>query len=66
MLTATVTIVRFCTTCRGDVPFEQPGCLDFHGTDCPEWVCLECGEAVIVGFAVPEHVVLPRSTSHVA
>ncbi len=66
MLTATVTIVRFCNTCRGDVPFEQPGCLDAHDSDCPEWVCVECGEAVIVGFAVPEQVVLAHPTSYVA
>ena len=66
MLTATVTIVRFCTICRADAPFEQPGCLDAHGSDCPEWVCVECGEAVIVGFAVPEQVVLAHPTSHVA
>ena len=46
------TVVRFCATCRADVPFEQPSCGDDHGADCPEWVCVECGDAVLVGFLV--------------
>lgn len=65
MPTAFVTIVRFCTTCRGDAPFEQPGCIDGHA-DCPEWVCVECGDAVLVGFALPEPARAARPTSHVA
>ena len=66
MPTANASIVRFCATCRGDVSFEQlPDCIDGHA-DCPEWVCVECGDAVIVGFLLPEQVVLARPTSHVA
>lgn len=48
------TLVLWCTTCGDDVAFEQPGCLDGHGTDCPEWVCTQCGAALLVGFAYPE------------
>ena len=66
MTTAFASIVRFCTICRGEMAFEQPDCVDEHGADCPEWVCVECGEAQIVGFAVPEQVVLAHPTSHVA
>jgi len=62
----TATIVRFCITCRGDVSFEQlPECLDGHA-DCPEWVCVECGDAVLLGLTSPERVVLSHPTSHVA
>ena len=50
MPAAFATVVRFCTTCRADVAFEQPACVDDHEADCPEWVCLACGEAVFVGF----------------
>ena len=65
MPTANASIVRFCTTCRGDVFFEQPDCLDGHA-DCPEWVCVECGDALLLGFAGPERVVLAHQTGHVA
>jgi hypothetical protein len=46
-------LVRWCATCRDEVFFEQPDCLDDHGVDCPERVCVQCGEAFLVGFAVP-------------
>jgi hypothetical protein len=54
MPTTFATTVRFCTTCRADVGFEQPECLDGHGGDCPELVCVACGEAFLVGFGPPE------------
>jgi hypothetical protein len=47
-------VVRHCSTCRRDTMFEQPSCLDDHGKDCPELVCVECGDALLLGFAVPE------------
>lgn len=47
------TLVLWCTTCGDDVAFEQPGCLDGHGIDCPEWACTVCGAALLVGFADP-------------
>ena len=54
MSTAIVSIARFCTTCQADVAFEQPECLDEHGLDCPEWVCVECGNAVLIGTVLAE------------
>ena len=64
MPTAFASIVRFCTICRGDMAFEQPDCVDAHGVDCPEWVCVECGDAVLVGFVLPART--PRATRRVA
>lgn len=46
----TATIVLFCGTCREEATFEQPECLDGHDSGCPEWVCIECGEAVLLRF----------------
>ena len=62
----TFAVVRWCATCRDDVAFEQPSCVDGHGLDCPEWVCVRCGEAVIVGFADAQPVIAFHPTSHVA
>lgn len=45
-------LVRWCSTCADDVFFERPDCADDHGADCPELVCVQCGEAFIVGFDV--------------
>ena len=49
-MSRTVVVLRWCATCRADVEFEQPECADEHGTDCPEWVCVQCGDAFFVGF----------------
>jgi hypothetical protein len=38
-----------CPCCRDERAFEQPPCLDGHGADCPEWACLDCGTALVVG-----------------
>jgi hypothetical protein len=32
---------------------EQPPCLDGHD-DCPEWVCTECGTAIVFGWLTPD------------
>ncbi|HEX6498446.1 MAG TPA: hypothetical protein VF054_05370 [Micromonosporaceae bacterium] len=37
-----------CATCATITLFEQPPCLDGHD-ECPEWVCVRCGEALLVG-----------------
>ena len=66
MPSASATIARFCSTCRGDVSFEQPECLDSHDEECPEWVCVVCGEAVFLGFTVRDRATAPHATSHVA
>jgi hypothetical protein len=43
---------RPCQDCRGERLFEQPhaapgSCPDSPGGQCPEWLCTECGAAVI-------------------
>jgi hypothetical protein len=47
-------IVRDCPNCGWDRPLGQhhpaPGCCpDVIGGHCPEWFCLSCGAAVILG-----------------
>jgi len=44
-----------CTTCDAETAFEQPGCLEGHA-DCPEWACIECGDALLIGLALGEHL----------
>jgi hypothetical protein len=39
-----------CPACADEQPFEQPGCVDGHGPDCPEWFCASCGRAVVLGY----------------
>lgn len=47
-------IVRWCSICQDDVFFERPDCADDHGSDCPERVCVRCGDALLVGFDLPQ------------
>lgn len=42
-----------CPGCRDERAFEQPPCMDGHGVDCPEWVCVDCGTALLVGIPLP-------------
>lgn len=65
-MTKFAVVVRWCTTCQDDTEFEQPGCADGHGGDCPEWACAGCGDAVLVGFALPEAPARSRPVRHVA
>jgi hypothetical protein len=44
-------LTRECPRCGGERRFERPPCVDGHGTDCPEWACVECGTAILV---IPE------------
>jgi len=46
--------------------FEQPGCADDHEADCPEWTCVQCGDAVLVGFSLPERTAVSHPISSVA
>ena len=41
-----------CSFCLADRPFEQPPCDCGRGVDCPEWMCTECGAALLVGGSV--------------
>ena len=41
-----------CPTCAQETDFEQPLCIDGHtadGGECPEWACVDCGTAVVLG-----------------
>jgi hypothetical protein len=41
-----------CPPCGEVREFVQPECLDGHtadGGECPEWVCVECGGAFVIG-----------------
>lgn len=42
-----------CPGCGSDQPFEQIhlGACPDTGAQCPEWACVECGAAVIMGAA---------------
>jgi hypothetical protein len=46
-----------CPECCDERLFEQPFCEDDHGQDCPEWLCVDCGYALMMGtypeFDVP-------------
>jgi hypothetical protein len=47
-----------CPTCGEDTDFEQPTCIDGHTEDggaCPEWACIECGTALVVGDGPVSH-----------
>lgn len=38
-----------CPECCDERPFDQPLCEDGHGIDCPEWFCVDCGFALLLG-----------------
>lgn len=40
-----------CLTCGSPMPFEPVDCVDGHGDDCPDRVCVACGFVVVVGPA---------------
>jgi hypothetical protein len=42
-----------CPGCGSDEPFEQihaVNCPDVPDGECPEWACVACGAAVIMGI----------------
>jgi len=41
--------MRRCSICSDERLFEQPPCAEEHDPDCPEWVCVDCGAALLVG-----------------
>jgi hypothetical protein len=59
-------VVRFCSSCQDDVLFEQPDCVDGHDLDCPEWVCVQCGDALLIDFPLPGPAAAVHPASHVA
>ena len=40
-----------CPPCGEITEFVQPPCIDGHADDgeCPEWTCVHCGAAVVMG-----------------
>lgn len=42
--------LRHCSTCGRKRLFERPPCVDGHGVECPEWACVGCGSAIVVGL----------------
>ena len=43
-----------CPPCGRISEFVQPECLDGHtddGGECPEWACVDCGAAFVIGDA---------------
>jgi hypothetical protein len=42
-------IDSYCPICGSATTYERPPCVDKHGSDCPERVCVRCGAAMLVG-----------------
>ncbi|MGI8698143.1 MAG: hypothetical protein ACR2J0_03215 [Mycobacteriales bacterium] len=42
-------LMRHCAICSDERRFEQPPCVDEHDLGCPEWVCVDCGAALLMG-----------------
>ena len=43
-----------CPACDDVRVFVQPPCTDGHtgdGGECPEWACVDCGTAFVIGDA---------------
>jgi hypothetical protein len=43
-----------CPDCGEVRDFVQPVCVDGHaeaGVECPEWACVDCGAAIVMGGA---------------
>jgi hypothetical protein len=53
-------LIRHCSVCDDVRRFEQPPCPDGHHADCPEWICVECGTAFLIGDA-PRPPVIVRA-----
>ncbi|HEY3691803.1 MAG TPA: hypothetical protein VGL46_16165 [Pseudonocardiaceae bacterium] len=56
-------IELYCPECADFGAFEQPPCVDGHGTDCPEWLCLICGTALLIDVPVEPVEQRPRTLS---
>jgi hypothetical protein len=44
--------LRHCPTCDDVTEYVQPPCADGHtddGGECPEWICVDCGAALLIG-----------------
>lgn len=52
--TSIIATTSWCATCRAERSFEHPECGEEHGVDCPEWACVRCGEAIMIGFELAD------------
>ena len=52
-MTSSATLLLHCSGCADERAFVQPDCVDGHGADCPEWLCLDCGDAIVLGVFHP-------------
>jgi hypothetical protein len=41
-----------CPVCQEERVVEQPPCPDEHAV-CPEWMCTDCGAALLIGWMLP-------------
>jgi hypothetical protein len=54
-------LIRHCTGCNEERPFEQfhaepASCPDVPDGECQEWACAICGDALIIGLPAPAYV----------
>ena len=49
--------LRWCDGCADERPFVAPPCEDGHGADCVDLMCVDCGEAIVVGLLSTDHEV---------
>ena len=57
-----------CPGCGDDQPFEQihpQQCPDVDG-DCPEWACVTCGAAVIMGTVTVGRITVDETADQAA
>jgi hypothetical protein len=55
-----------CPECRDEREFEQPLCEDGHGVDCPEWMCADCGYALLLATYPEVDAVVPVQPARLA
>jgi hypothetical protein len=51
--------LEHCPTCDDVTEYVQPPCADGHTDDggaCPEWICVDCGAALLIGEVGPTPV----------
>ncbi|MGC9667249.1 hypothetical protein ACNTMW_11920 [Planosporangium sp. 12N6] len=53
----------YCGHCATLRVFEQPPCEDGHGADCDEWICSDCGDALLIASFAPVRLERRHSTT---
>ena len=55
--------LEHCPTCDDVTEYVQPPCVDGHtddGGECPEWICVDCGAALLIGV-LPAAAIVTRA-----